>query len=242
MRSLKPVTPCLSDLAFDQSFAGELEPLAAAELAAHVAECARCSVRRDLLQRQREGFLERVPTWDLLVQRRRRPAPDRRVVALALGGIALAAAAALFVVRPDQRALGLRSKGRPQLGMFVKHGERVVRAESGDRVQPGDDIRLVYSSLKAIEFAVLHRDARAASVYFPLASQTRAMQPGKDVPLDFSVRLDPQPGDEQFYGLFCEARTELEPLRAALAQTGHIPVRAGCQVDTLMLTKQSDGK
>jgi hypothetical protein len=48
---------CISDLAFDQWEAGELDRERSDELAQHMAQCARCSSQRELLRAQAQAFI-----------------------------------------------------------------------------------------------------------------------------------------------------------------------------------------
>lgn len=236
MPTLTRSPDCISDLTFDRSFARELAVAEQQALDAHVASCVRCSLRRDVLQTQRAAYHERVPTWQTSVARSRRRLVGRIG---AISGVVLAAAAALLIVfMPKAELAAVRSKGGGQLGVFIKHGEQVTRARSGDVVKRGDVLRMTYTSPRRSQFALLHRDARKASIYYPLAERTQAIEPGRDVPLDFGIELDSLPGEERLFALFCDQPTLLEPLRAALEAAGELRSSAHCQVDTMTLSKQ----
>ena len=238
MKALKLPEGCISQLMFDTWFGGELEREQARELEVHLLHCTRCSVRGDRLSAEREAYLARVPSWDALSRKRGHASsklPQPRVVWA--GSALLAAAALLLFVVPRGDTRGIRSKGGPHIGVFIKRGESVTRAQVGDAARPGDLLRLTYTATLPLNFAVLHRDHRTASVYYPLASHTVTIEPGRDVPLDFSIRLDSVPGEEQLYGVFCNEETLIEPLRAALEASGKLASSAQCQVDKFVLTK-----
>jgi hypothetical protein len=143
-----------------------------------------------------------------------------------------------FSLAQGDAAPGLRSKGGPRIGAYVKHGERVARADDGSTVRPGDYVRFTYSSDQPVHFALLNRDALHATTYFPLGAETAPVAAGHDVALDFSIKLDGQPGSEQIHGLFCQRPEQLEPLRAALEATGKLPPLPHCRVDVLTLQKK----
>lgn len=243
MSNLRLPPGCLSNLALDEVLGDSAEPAARERAAAHVAGCTRCALRFETLARQREGFLERVPTWeDLHAQATgKRGGGLRRL--LWGGGAALAAASAAlavsFALAPAGSAPGAtRTKGGSRIGAYVKHGERVTRADDGAAVEPGDHVRFVYSSDEPVHFALLNRDAQQVTTYFPLGAETVRVAAGHDVALDFSIELDGQAGREEVHGLFCQQPQPLEPLRAALQAQGRLPPLPNCRVDVLTLEKK----
>jgi hypothetical protein len=237
---------CISDLAFDEWLGGSLEPSSQRELQAHVERCVRCSLRCEVLSAQRAAFLERVPSFGTLAASVARsgaaPSVDAARWRWAWGAgatAAVAAGVALMLAFPRaERFSSVRNKGGPHIGAYVKRGERVARAESGDAVQGGDYVRFTYSSDAAVFFGLLNRDAHSAATYYPLQAQTVRVKAGNDIALDFSIKLDGEPGSERVHGLFCDEPQQLEPLRAALQATGRLPPLPHCRVDVLTLKKQ----
>jgi hypothetical protein len=227
----------------DRYVSGELSAAERLVLEAHLSQCAQCCMRQDALLREREAFLARVPSWDAFRVARETPRasvarPRRARRWLAAASIGLAASALLgLLVREPPPAVRLKGGG-PRLSVFVKHGQAVTLAEDATRVRPGDLLRVAYSTPIGREFALLHRDARTATVYYPAsASKTQAIAAGHEVPLDFSIELDAQPGPEQLYGLFCDRPTPLAPLLAALRRGDDPRPPAHCQLEHVRLTK-----
>jgi len=242
MRSLSRPEGCISDFAFDELHAGELEVEARRELEAHLDGCARCRARGQALSRERAALLVAAPDLASLSPARARRSPSRTLVAA--GTVLAAAAAVLLLVVPkgEQPRSELRSKGAPRLGMVVKRGERTFRVESGARARAGDLVRFTYSSDAARHLAILGLDARAAQVYYPThagaGGRALRVHAGSDTALDFSVELDATAGDEQLYGLFCDEPVALEPVRAELERERVLPALRGCDVDRLVLHKE----
>ena len=240
MPDLKRERECISDLAFDQLLGASAEQGQSVSARAHLAECMRCALRYEALANQRAGFLERVPSWQRLHARHeaaKRGNGRRRW--LWGGGAAVAASLVLALSLAQGGATpGVRTKGGPRIGAYVKHGDRVARADSGSTVRPGDHVRFTYSSDQPVHFALLNRDALHATTYFPLGAQTAQVAAGRDVALDFSIKLDGEPGREQVHALFCQHPQALEPLRAALQATGRLPSLPDCRVDVLTLQKK----
>jgi len=244
MPALMHADDCLSELVFDHYFSGELSSSEARALHDHLTRCVRCSLRCDVLARQREAYLERMPGWEALEQRGASAAPAaprRRKPQLWAAASALALAAAVMLVAlPRELPEQVRSKGKPQLSVFLKQAERVHRLSSGEHVAPGDRLGFAYTALEPKHFALLQRDARGAAIYYPVAAETVRVAAGHDVALDFSIQLDDASGDEHFYALFCTQPAALQPLVEALLRRGQLTVPSDCQVDELTLKKRSE--
>lgn len=240
MRDLKLHPECMSNLVFDRVLGDSAEPSLRAEVLAHVEGCARCALRWEALAEQRTAFLERVPSWRHLHGQQEAKLPSKPARHLLWGGgVALAASLLLtFWLAPNVDKPGFRSKGGPRIGAYVKHGEQVTRADTGSIVFPGDYVRFTYSSDRPVYFALLNRDAQHATTYFPLGRETAQLEAGHDVALDFSIKLDDQPGSERIHGLFCAEPQQLEPLRATLEATGRLSPPPHCHVDVLTLEKK----
>jgi hypothetical protein len=238
--SLNPQESCVSDLAIDRSLSTELTQAAQGELESHVARCVRCGVRYDLIARQREAFFSRAPDWETFSEPQRRS--RSHWLRWASGG-ALAAIAALCFIGPAldtvaPQVAGLRTKGSPHIGVYIKRGDKVLQGASGDIVHPGDRLRFTYSNERDAQFALLHADQSGAEIYFPVANTSVHLPAARDAALDFAIELDEVSGDERVFGLFCDAPLALEPVRVALQTDGTVPELPGCHVDSLMLQKR----
>lgn len=254
MGALTSGEPCLSDLAFDRQLAGELDGAARRDLEAHLERCVRCSVRFDVVARQRTSFLQAAPDWDAFEARVHEVPPRRSRLQwtrwtrwtrfTSAGVVAAVALLGLLPVwfeheTPAPPSSATRTKGGPAIGFYVKRGTRVVRGSSGDVVHPGDLLRFTYSTPRTAEFALLYADAATASIYHPLGDETVAVAPGHDAALDFSIQLDDQLGTERVFGLFCDRTRALAPVRDTLQATGQLPELAGCSIDTIVLDKRA---
>jgi hypothetical protein len=134
---------------------------------------------------------------------------------------------------------GERLKGRSQVGFYIKRGSRVERGVNGGIAYPGDQLRFTYSSEHPAYLAVLGRDARSASVYFPSGDSAVRIEAGRHVPLDFSLELDAQLGEERLYVVLCPAEYGLAPLRAELEASGQLRAAADCFMERIALHKQA---
>lgn len=241
--------PCISDLALDEWLAGDCDSPSRAEVERHLAHCVRCRLQRDVFVRERDSFLARAPDWHSFVARRDtgrplRPAGSARTRdhTAWIAAIALAASVVIGLFTLEDRQPSHRSKGGPKIGVFLKRDARVSRAISGERVQPGDQLRIVYSSPAPTYFALLHRDAKEVTIHHPLAAHSVRVAAGNEVALDFGIRLDGAPGREELHGLFCTKPLLLEPLRAELARGGSLLHLEGCIVDVVELDKAEAGE
>ena len=248
MQHVNRAEGCLSEFTLDEWVTGELESSECVRVEAHVASCETCRARHEALEAGRAAFLAAAPTFTAYSMRvtgaqrasRRRPLrasayPQRAL--LAGSSLAVLAAAALLVVWTGSPSDQTRSKGAPHIGWFVKRGEHVHRGRAGETLYPGDALRFVYSSDAPRYLALFNLDAREASVYYPSTPSAARIDPGTDVALDFSIELDEQLGTERVHALFCEASFQVEPLRAALFDTGRLPERAGCRSELITLNK-----
>ena len=242
---------CVTDLVFDQWFAGECGDARVARIEQHLRSCARCRLRGELIERDRAAFLAKAPTLaDNARHARgsRSPAPERMRRGLWLSVAAATAAAAIAVLalmpaagshEQAPAAAGERRKGGFHVGFYVKRGGEVQRGASGDTVYPGDLLRFTYSSDVPTYLALLGRDERDASVYFPASGDASRVTAGSDQPLDFSLELDAQLGSERLYAVACPAAFALAPLRETLLRAGELPVPPGCRVERIALRKEA---
>lgn len=237
MQRMKRPESCLSDLTLDRAVAGELSDSAQRGLDQHCNDCVRCSVRYGVLTRQRDEFLRKAGDWDAFTQRTAAASPRRAYAGAALA-LAAVAVLGLLLAKPDSERPTERLKGSASIGFFVRRDANVTRGASGERVFPADELRFTYSSDRPLQFALLYSDERAATIYYPLAEHTTQVEPGHDVPLDFGIALDEQPGTERAFGLFCEQPQRLEPLRLQLQNTEKLSAPTGCHVDVLVLQKR----
>ena len=246
---------CISDLTFDRFLAdGDSDEALRAGVQAHLARCAPCALRLQEITAGRDAFLRRQPSWHRLhgahadrsacTASARREGGGRRARAAWIGGVAgalAAAAIAVIALRPtyDGAAVdSVRSKGPASIGAYLKREGTVERVMDGDAVQPGDRLRVVYSSDERVHFGLLSHDGASASVYYPLGRKSAAVEAGDDVPLDFSIRLDATGDFERLFGVFCREPVALEPLRTQLERTGRIAPPLGCHVYELVMRKR----
>ncbi|HEV7554218.1 MAG TPA: hypothetical protein VGO00_02120, partial [Kofleriaceae bacterium] len=131
---------CLSDLCLDEMLAGEHT-----DGAAHLASCARCRSREQILAVDRAAFRTAIPR----LQR-----PSRVWLGAGIVASLAAAAVVVLVVRvPDD---GTRTKGRAHLSLVVGHGASMQLA---DRARPGDTLTYLVTTMEPSYVAVLGRDA-----------------------------------------------------------------------------------
>jgi hypothetical protein len=243
---------CISDLRFDEWDAGELPESDAAEFAAHLRGCARCTARRAARDGQASAFLARAnapgvrkqtraPTHGGLAPAARfATAPPRgRGIWVAAGGAALAAAAALSLVHAPDISVGQRTKGGEQIGFFVKRGDAVFEGQNGQRVRAGDRLRFVVSTPAARYLAVFGRDSSGAvSTYYPTAGLPERVGPGRQIELESSVELDEARGTERIFALFCEEPVNTAKVTGDLRLRGSLQSAADCTVDVIELVKE----
>jgi hypothetical protein len=250
MRLSRPVE-CVSDLVLDEWASGELDAATRERTERHIAGCPRCEARHAAFEQTRVEFGAAAPTFEAHARRFVPQRPARNAVAARTGltrrrawtaggaaAVLAIAAAVVIAINPVEQT---RLKGGPTIGYFVKRGERTQPGEVTTVVRAGDLLRFTYSSAQDRYFALFNRDGKSASIYYPEGAQGIRVKAGTNVALEFSVQLDDAPGPEEVHALFCGQSFELAPLRAALNDTGRLPVPAGCQHRVLVLPKEPGG-
>jgi hypothetical protein len=133
---------------------------------------------------------------------------------------------------------GARNEDSPSIGFNILRRDKVLHGASGNVVLPGDRIRFTYSSESDAQFALLRASHDRAVVDFPRTTTTVRLSAARDAPLDLELVHDNRAGPEHVFGLFCEARVELEPVRALLQKEGDLSDVPGCRVVALTLQKK----
>jgi hypothetical protein len=253
---------CVSDLRFDALAAGEIDETGRRALEQHVASCIRCQARGRALAELRERFDAQQPGRVPADRRdwadrsasgvRAKPLAPARSWSLA-ATVAVAAAAAgtlaFVAIRDASRSGALptvasateRAKGSEHIGFFIKRGDQVQRGTREQSVQPGDQLRFLYSAPRARYLAIVSLDsARQVSVFYPASERAERIEPGIEVALPSAVALDGTGGEERVYALFCDTPVELAGLRSELGKQGvAFAAPAGCVMDRLMLRRES---
>jgi len=183
-----------------------------AALAQHVEACERCRAHL-----ARIGPVSEVPAWvgELGAQAVRPGPPRLRSVPVALFVGALAAAAALLVLRqppqPASESAYDTSKGAPSVWVHVQH-EGVRSPWDGAPLASGDQVRLEVAPEEFTHVTVFSIGARSTP---PTLLFRGALRPHVRVALDKAWQLDAQVEPERLTVLF--ARVELSVAAAKLA-------------------------
>jgi hypothetical protein len=216
---------CLSRLHCDQLLNGELEDRD--DLKRHHASCPRCTALLATHRRERAAF-------DVPFAMPPARAPRRWPVGLA----AVAAAFGLWLVASPERhdEAGTRSKGKPALSFYVKHGEVVREGGSGEAVVPNDAINFTVSIDAPAFLAIVSVDgAGKLSAYYPEGPAAAAIPAGNDQVLPRSVLLDDTLGRERVVAVFCDRPVLVAELAAAVARDA---IPSSCMADTVTLDKR----
>jgi hypothetical protein len=211
---------CLSRLHCDQLLNGELEDRD--DLKRHHPSCPRCTALLAAHRRERVAFA--VP---------RARAPRRWTIALA----AVAAGFGLWLVASrDRHDAETRSKGKPALAFYVKHGGVVREGRPGEAVCPNDAINFTVSTDGPAFLAIISVDgAGKVTAYYPEGPTAAAIAAGRDQVLPRSVLLDDTLGLERVVGVFCDRPILVAELAAAVARDA---LPGGCAADALTLEKR----
>jgi hypothetical protein len=233
---------CLSDLTVDRLLADELDPADHRAAQAHVGSCARCSARVAELDGDRARYRLAPPPFPAHRERRSARWGRWRPWLVPVGAIA-AAAGLVLLLRPGGRSPmtedATHVKGSIRLGFYVKRGDSVHTARSGDVVHPGEAVRFTYTTRTPGYLALVSRDGSGeVSVYYPDEPAAAPLPPAEDEPLPGSIVLDDALGFEAVYAVFCSEPPAVTSLVAQLRRGQDLVTIPGCSVDKAILEKR----
>lgn len=249
---------CVSDLRFDEWYAGELPSTEARHLAQHLKHCERCLDRSEQIRKERSALFVKHPTLPSMDPSQGTPQGLRGVEVTPLRsvrerrsglwgfGVAALAAAAVMLLWPRLKATeapldesSTRLKGAPRFGFAIERGETVLPGSNGQVVYPRDRLRFLVSTSTPQHLAILSRDGRGVvTEYYPGTGRSRAIAASSNVFLESSVELDESLGREQLWAVFCSEPFEVGVFINALRQQGDVSPAHGCSVDRLDIDKQ----
>jgi hypothetical protein len=232
---------CLSDLAVDRLFADELDPADSRAARNHIGSCSRCSARVADLDGERTRYRLEAPPF----RAHREPRSGRwmrwRQWLVPVGALS-AAAVLLLLLRPGRSHVTedtTRVKGSFRLGFYVKRGDTVRPARSGDVVHPGEAVRFTYTTRTSGYLAVVSLDGSGkVSVYYPDEAAAAPLPPADDEPLPGSIVLDGALGVETVYAVFCSAPPAMTDLVTQLRRDQELLTVPACSVDKAILDKR----
>jgi anti-sigma factor RsiW len=222
---------CPSDLALERHL---LEPEGPA-LQPHLAGCSRCAARLEEMRRQGEDFQRFVyPATVEAVEAAAWPGRRPWLRWLALGGPALAAAAAAVVLMvrpwgPPDDYLGVKGSGGLGIAVFVQEAGAVRVVGNGEAVRADAAVRFRVRAARTCRLWILSLDARGeVSRLYPGEGTGGAEVSGAaDIP--GGAVLDGQPGPERIYAVCTPGPSKWRALAAQLkggAGPGEASVRA----------------
>lgn len=252
----------VTGLGFDRLLYGE--PHEAAAVSAHVAACEKCGAVLAQMRADDADLMIPLPPLPKKAELASRPRsvrtdatvhPNRsRVpkVAAAVGGFLALAAAALFLIRPFEPAVGddpkdaFRTRGGAaiDLTVHVYDGELSRTVQPGATVAPGDKARfeillgrggfvmVVGMDDSAEPYACWPQEEDPAAVYLP--------QSNAPVVLPTAIEFDESPGREHIFALWCDHPFHLGDLTPTMtaelfASTATAP--PGCSLSRVDLVK-----
>lgn len=229
---------CISDMAFDAWLGEELGAAEARHIVRHLEECGPCRRRKLQLVREREKFSREFPAVPEWLDGEGASPPRSRRATWLVSGLCAAAAVGLFML---PRSSEVRTKGREQLGFYVKRGERVHRGQDRERLVAGDQLRFAYTAPADCYLAILSLDgAKHANTYFPAGGRAARIEAGTNVLLPSAIELDAVLGEEHIVGVFCDAAVDVAPLAAALEEdAARFEPPSGCAIDELVVIKRA---
>ncbi|MEQ1568272.1 MAG: hypothetical protein ABMA64_21715 [Myxococcota bacterium] len=229
------MTAHLSTLSLHRLRYGELDLAASTAARAHLASCPMCAGRLAVQERERAAFVAR-PVPDTIRQLGVEEAPRRvgwwrELYGL---GLALCAAAALFVVVPSLRsdpaeADAIRFRGQlPAIEAWVDQGDGPRLLREGDRLSAGHRVQLSYDPRGASAVAIAGRDSTGAVEVYTTNAPTGIGL----VQMPFALTLDDAPGEQELFVVTSDRPLDEAAVKAAL--TAGVP---GARVARIAIPK-----
>ncbi len=215
--------------------AGDLSSDRGAAVEQHLTHCAECSGYIAAMEKERDDFLEaypEVPTVKtepkkILLFRSYKPLLSAAAVLV----IALGVGSLLTRRLPETT---WRTKGNVALALYVSDSSGHASVREGMAFYPGERIQFTYSCGKERFFILASLDETGKlSVFYPTTGDSSLLlEPGSDLPLPHSIRLDDYIGIERYFAVFSE-----QPLSVKVVTEGiQKDIRRAGKLETSQIT------
>lgn len=121
---------------------------------------------------------------------------------------------------PSAATSPMLAKGAWSMHVGVRRGDVSFRASPGERLHPGDQLGLFYSSARSGHLMVFYIDDQGETVRVVPAREAESLSvsPGSERPLPDSAVVGPGGGCEYIVGVFASTRFQSEPARRAAGE------------------------
>lgn len=220
---------------------GDLSPEKNSAVESHCQSCETCAAYVEKLKAEQMQFLENNP-FDGSVDE-----SDSTVVHTFPTNIrrAVTSIAALIVVaftvqlwqNSNSETEGFRVKGGADFSILVENRNGAIEERESDVYYPGERIQVCYSTVDTAYLILMSIDSNGTlSRYFPTrGDSSMKINPGVNIPLSNSIRLDSYIGEEKLIMAFSN-----EPLSVAKVESQIKTAFAENSLDSLRLNDESD--
>ena len=199
--------------------AGDLSECRMASVDRHLRSCSECSGVVAEIKKEQSGFLEAYPQVPEVKATPGTILRFRTLTTLVAVAAVLVVAFGIAALLPRQQETTWRTKGGTALSLFVSDstGQPSVREDSV--FYPGERIQFSYSCGKERYLILASIDETGrVSVYYPNSGdQSMLLEPGNDMPLPHSIRLDDYIGVERYVAVFSGRPLDVAPVVEAIA-------------------------
>ena len=133
-----------------------------------------------------------------------------------------------------------RTKGSGvALGFVVRRGGQVFSGEAGQTLHPGDQLRFMLTSERAVYVGIWGIDAAGVvSAYHASGAELSKVPAGRRQPLSNAVELDDTLGEERLVAVFCTSKVRSAEVAAAIdAAPAAARLPEGCAREVLSIVK-----
>lgn len=186
--------------------AEDLDDISRKKVNEHLKLCIECDASVKKIQEERDDFLKQypIPQIDTAVRQSLKPSVKHPFSLYALAATLVLMVSAGLVVNTMNNGPDYRIKGTTGVTLYVQdeNGNPVKREDN--RFFPGEKIQFTYSCGKDRYFMLLSADSNhSISVYYPSeGKESISLEPGRDLPLPNSIKLDSYIGPELYLAVF----------------------------------------
>jgi hypothetical protein len=186
--------------------AEDLDDISRKKVTEHLKLCVECDATVKKIVQEKDDFLKQYPVPQInSVEKKSSKLSVRHPFSLyALAATLVLMVSAGLVFNTQNKTPDYRIKGTTGVTLYVQdeNGNPVKREDN--RFFPGEKIQFTYSCGKERYFMLLSADSNhSISVYYPSeGKESIALEPGRDLPLPNSIKLDSYLGPELYLAVF----------------------------------------
>lgn len=228
--------------------AGDLSDNRMSALDRHLRHCSECRRSVSEMKKEQSEFLESYPEVPMAKKKTGTILRFRALTPLLSVAAVLVVALGLARFLPRQPETAWRTKGSTSLALYVSDSTGKPSVRDDSVFFPGERIQFSYSCGKERYLILASIDEKGnVSVFYPTSGDhSMLLEPGSDLPLPHSIRLDDYIGVERYFALFSReprnVQSVVESMREMMNTAAPLPSASldipGTIVQSVVITKK----